>query len=177
MGLEIEPAKDEDKPKWLNKCDEAYGTLCLSVSPDLLFHIESLNLPNEIWKKLETLFGTQDSMRGHMLENELISLSPGSSSSTIGAVKTALHDRFLMTDLGLLHYSNSNQSKYALDLLLRFHMADCIEIDLVGYTDLDWAGDSQDHKSTLGYSFSLGSGLVCWLSKKQSTIALSSTEA
>lgn len=28
----------------------------------------------------------------------------GSSSSTIRAVKTALHDRFLMTDKGLLHY-------------------------------------------------------------------------
>ena len=77
MGLETEPAKDEDKPKWFNKCDEAYGTVCLSVSPDLLFHIESLDTPNEVWTKLETLFGTQDSMRGHMLENELISLSPG----------------------------------------------------------------------------------------------------
>jgi len=64
-------------------------------------------------------------------------LITGSSSSTIGAVKTTLHDRFLMTDLGLLHYflrieifqSSSGititQSKYALDLLLRFHMADC----------------------------------------------------
>ena len=77
MGLETEPIKDEDKSKWFNKCDEAYGTLCLSVSPDLLFHIESLNSPNEIWTKLETLFGTQDLMRGHMLENELISLSLG----------------------------------------------------------------------------------------------------
>ena len=31
-------------------------------------------------------------------------LITGSSSSTIRVVKTALHDRFLMTDLGLLHY-------------------------------------------------------------------------
>ena len=77
MGLETEPDKDEDKPKWFNKSDEAYGTLCLSISPNFLFHIESLDTPNEIWLKLETLFGTQDSMRGHMLENELISLSPG----------------------------------------------------------------------------------------------------
>ena len=77
MGLEIEPDKDEDKSKWFNKCDEAYGTLCLSVSPDFLFHIESLDTPNQIWLRLESLFGTQDSMRGHMLENELISLSLG----------------------------------------------------------------------------------------------------
>ena len=47
----------------------------------------------------------------------------------------------------------------------------------MGYTDLDWAGDSQDRKSTSGYSFSLGSGPVCWLSKKQSIVALSSTKA
>ena len=46
----------------------------------------------------------------------------------------------------------------------------------MGYIDLDWAGDSQDHKSTSGYNFSLGSGLVCWSSKKQSAIALSSTK-
>ena len=76
MGLETKPDKGEDKPKWFNKCDEAYGTLCLFVSPDFLFHIESLDTPNQIWLKLEILFGTQDSMRGHMLENELISISP-----------------------------------------------------------------------------------------------------
>ena len=58
MGLEIKPDKDEDKPKWFNKCDEAYGTLFLSVSTDLVFHIESWDTPNEIWTKLETLFGT-----------------------------------------------------------------------------------------------------------------------
>lgn len=77
MGLETEPDKGEDKPKQFNKCDEAHGTLCFSISPDLLFHIESLDTPNKIWTKIETLFGTQDSMTGHMLENELISLSPG----------------------------------------------------------------------------------------------------
>jgi len=57
------------------------------------------------------------------------------------------------------------------------HYAAGIELDLVGYTDSDWAGDSEDRKSTSGYSFSLGSGPVCWSSKKQSAIALSSTEA
>lgn len=52
-----------------------------------------------------------------------------------------------------------------------------IDIDLVGYMDSDWAGDSQDRKSTSGYCFSPGSGLVCWSSKKQSAISLSSTKA
>ena len=42
---------------------------------DLLFHVYSLGTPNEFWLKLESLFGNTDEMRGHELENELISLS------------------------------------------------------------------------------------------------------
>jgi hypothetical protein len=48
---------------------------------------------------------------------------------------------------------------------------------LVGFIDSDWAGDPDDHKSTTGYVFSLGSGPVTWACKKQQTIALSSKEA
>ena len=48
---------------------------------------------------------------------------------------------------------------------------------LVGFTDSDWAGNPDDRKSTAGYVFNLGSGLVTWACKKQQAIALSSTEA
>lgn len=48
---------------------------------------------------------------------------------------------------------------------------------LKGFTDADWAGDAVDGRSTSGYCFSLGSAAVSWCSKKQSTVALSSTEA
>ncbi|KAL0418687.1 UNVERIFIED_CONTAM: Retrovirus-related Pol polyprotein from transposon RE1 [Sesamum radiatum] len=48
---------------------------------------------------------------------------------------------------------------------------------LVGYTDSDWAGSVDDMKSTSGYTFSLGSGIFSWASKKQATVAQSSTEA
>ncbi len=44
------------------------------------------------------------------------------------------------------------------------------------YTNVDWVGDIKNHKSTLGYIFQLGSGLVTWSSCKQPTIALSSTK-
>ena len=44
---------------------------------------------------------------------------------------------------------------------------------LIGYTDSDWAGSVDDMKSTLGYAFSLGSGIFSWTSKKQATVALS----
>ena len=50
-------------------------------------------------------------------------------------------------------------------------------IRLVGYTDADWAGHKADRRSTSGFVFSLGSGAISWSSKKQPTVALSSTEA
>ena len=50
-------------------------------------------------------------------------------------------------------------------------------LDLIGFTDSDWAGNSIDRKSTSEYSLTLGSGPICWSSKKQAAIALSSSEA
>jgi hypothetical protein len=48
---------------------------------------------------------------------------------------------------------------------------------LSGYTDSDWAGSVSDRKSTSGCCFSLGSAMISWQSRKQSSIALSTTEA
>eukprot|EP00253_Pinus_taeda_P017386 PITA_17386 len=44
-------------------------------------------------------------------------------------------------------------------------------------SDSDWGGSLDDRKSTSGNCFSFGSGLITWNSKKQSVVALSSTEA
>ncbi|XP_028765324.1 uncharacterized protein LOC114723298 [Neltuma alba] len=48
---------------------------------------------------------------------------------------------------------------------------------LEGFTDADWAGDTNDRHSTSGYCFNVGSAAVSWCSKKQDIVALSSTEA
>jgi hypothetical protein len=48
---------------------------------------------------------------------------------------------------------------------------------LVGYTDSDWAGDTDTRRSTSGYIFNLGSGAITWSSKRQPTISLSICEA
>jgi len=48
---------------------------------------------------------------------------------------------------------------------------------LKGYADADWASDKNDRKSTSRYAFTLGGGATSWSSKKQSAVALSSTEA
>jgi hypothetical protein len=53
------------------------------------------------------------------------------------------------------------------------HYATDSTLDLIGFTDFDWAGDSIDRKSTSGYSLSLGSSPIFWLSKKQAAITLS----
>jgi hypothetical protein len=50
-------------------------------------------------------------------------------------------------------------------------------VQLAGYTDADWAGNAADRRSTSGYAFSVGSAAIPWSSKKQSTVALLSTEA
>ena len=73
-----------EKAKWHNRSDEAYGSNFLSISIDLLFHLDGLTIPNQVWIKLESLFGVQDELRTHQLEIELFSMSPSSFDSIEG---------------------------------------------------------------------------------------------
>ncbi|KAJ9556373.1 hypothetical protein OSB04_010987 [Centaurea solstitialis] len=50
-------------------------------------------------------------------------------------------------------------------------------LTLHGFTDADWAGDKDNYRSTSGYIVYLGSNPISWSSKRQSTLARSSTEA
>jgi Reverse transcriptase (RNA-dependent DNA polymerase) len=49
--------------------------------------------------------------------------------------------------------------------------------DLHAYSDADWAGCPDDRRSTSGFCVFLGSNLLSWGSKKQTTVSRSSTEA
>jgi len=51
------------------------------------------------------------------------------------------------------------------------------DVELLAYTDNDYAGDLEDRKSTLGLLFMLSSRAVSWSSKKQPVVTLSTTEA
>ncbi|CAI7801334.1 unnamed protein product [Closterium sp. NIES-53] len=48
---------------------------------------------------------------------------------------------------------------------------------LEGYTDSSWADDQTDRRSSQGYCFTLGSGIVSWRSTRSSVVSLSSCEA
>ncbi|KAE8541144.1 hypothetical protein D1P53_002499 [Cryptococcus gattii VGV] len=47
----------------------------------------------------------------------------------------------------------------------------------LGYVDADWGGDLDTRRSTTGYVFKVYGGVVAWKSKRQPTVALSTTEA
>lgn len=64
------------------------------------------------------------------------------------------------TDFGIYYTTSENRN----------------ESVLTAYADADWA-NSIDRKSTSGYLYKLYGNTICWATKKQSTVALSSTEA
>ena len=52
MDTEVDPRSAIEKSRFLNKKDEAFGFLCLSISRDLLFHLTDLKTRKGIWDKL-----------------------------------------------------------------------------------------------------------------------------
>ena len=51
------------------------------------------------------------------------------------------------------------------------------EMEVIGNTDADWAGDKTDRCSTFGYFTFVGGNLVTWPRPKQKVVARSSAEA
>jgi hypothetical protein len=79
------------------------------------------------------------------------------------------------------HELNWKASKHILryvqgTITFGIHYAADSTLDLIRFTDFDWASNNTNRKSTFGYSLSLGSEPICWLRKKQAAISLSSVE-
>ena len=51
------------------------------------------------------------------------------------------------------------------------------KIELRAYTDVDWAGNIDDRKSTSGRTFFLGKRMVTWTSKKEKCTSQSTAKA
>ena len=66
---------------------------------------------------------------------------------------------------GTLHYA------------LRYTKTD--KMELIGYSDADWASDKEDRRSTTGYYFCLNPAgpAISWKTRKQPTVALSTCES
>jgi len=60
---------------------------------------------------------------------------------------------------------------------LKLHLGNTSDTTLVGYSDANWGNDLDTRKSTTGYLFLFSGGAISWSSKRQSTVALSTTEA
>jgi len=60
---------------------------------------------------------------------------------------------------------------------LGLYYSSSVTVDLIGYSDSDWAGDLDDRKSVSGYMFKLCGAPISWRSKKQTLVALSTAEA
>jgi hypothetical protein len=72
----------------------------------------------------------------------------------------------------ILHYVRKTSG-----MQLKFGGRPAGEDILQGYSDADWGSDHDERRSTTGYLFQLFGGTISWSSKRQPTVALSSTEA
>lgn len=84
-----------------------------------------------------------------------------------------------MHDPRLLHLEAANQVlpyiKGALNCGIMYRKDH--NTSMIGYTDADWGNSKTDKKSIIDWIFKLAAGPISWFSKKQHTVAVSSTDA
>ena len=88
-------------------------------------------------------------------------LSQYSAHPTSEHLKAAMH---------ILRYLNGTRS-------LQIVYRGASRSGLIGYSDSDWAENKDDRHSTTGYVHFMADAAVSWVSRRQKTVALSSTEA
>eukprot|EP00253_Pinus_taeda_P026067 PITA_26067 len=135
--------------------------LLLSVVVDFDFEVEQMDvktsflhgdLEEEIYMKQLEGFATKG-------KKELVYVK-----TRKGALDSS--ERVFRYLCGTSDYGLCYQGRLGLDRLL----------DICGFVDANWAGDFDQRRSTSGYVFNLFGGVVSWMSKKQSVVALSTTE-
>ncbi|GKE37059.1 hypothetical protein Tco_1460464 [Tanacetum coccineum] len=97
-------------------------------------------------------------------------------------VKSASNDvdvHLYRSMIGSLVYLTASRPDimFAVYACARFQNSRDSPFELVAYTDSDYAGATQDRKSTIGGCQFLGNRLISWQCKKQTVVATSTTEA
>ncbi|KAK2577722.1 hypothetical protein KPH14_012684, partial [Odynerus spinipes] len=64
--------------------------------------------------------------------------------------------------------------KGTINVCLKYQKSDS---NIKGYADADFAGDEDDRKSCTGFTFIMGDGAITWESKKQTLVAMSTSES
>ncbi|XP_019157558.1 PREDICTED: uncharacterized protein LOC109154150 [Ipomoea nil] len=90
-------------------------------------------------------------------------VDPTQYRSLVGALQLGLSK-------GVLRYVKGTMN-------LGLRISQSTSMDIHAYSDSDWVGDPNDHKSTSGFAMFLGSNLISWVCRKQRTVARSSTGA
>lgn len=93
---------------------------------------------------------------------------------------------YIVNSLSRFNSQPTNEHWMALKRVLRYLQATMhmklvykrnVDERISGYCDSDWASDTEDRRSCTGYIFLFQGAAISWNSKKQQTIALSTTEA
>ena len=136
-------------------------------------------------------------VKNSMITNQNFSLDDGEAKvdaqmyrSLVGSLLYLTNSRpYILQATSLLPRFMQNPSKMhygAAKRVLRYLKGTCFyglwhsnsnNFKLFGFSDSDWAGSLDDGKSTTRYLFKLGSNAISWCSKKQPSVALSSSEA
>ncbi|CAL9006009.1 unnamed protein product, partial [Prunus brigantina] len=84
---------------------------------------------------------------------------------------------YAMSMVSQFMHSPSVFHRNAVDQILRYLMfSKNGDLEVVGYTDADWAGSITDRRSTSGYFTFVGGNLITWQRKKQNVVSRSSAE-
>ncbi|XP_020412908.1 uncharacterized protein LOC109947370 [Prunus persica] len=93
---------------------------------------------------------------------------------------------YAMSVVSQFMHSPSVSHKNAVDQILRYLklalgkgliFSKNRDLEVVGCTDVDWAGSVTDRRSTSSYFTFVGGNLVTWRSKKQNVVSRSNAEA
>ena len=169
LGLEVERTKDGiflGQQKYAKDLLERYGMLdCKPIStpmdPNVKFKDEG--------KKLEDVTMYQR-MVGSLIYLTLTRLDIAYSVGVVSRYMSNPKKSHLDAVRRIIRYIKGTVNLGILYKKIK-------DFQMEGYCDADYATDYDTRRSTTGYSFSLGSGVISWCSKRQPTVALSSTEA